>query len=272
MSSSQSRLRTHQHSAVRIRSPIGSAKRKPRSMFDTIVYLVLALVFFASLALVALIGEHIVTEKGPSKTAPVATTQILPTLVPQQQQELPSLRGGDATAAVPSTTSVPNKPDTIKVNVQTAVGTSIPITISTIPPRPVVVQKDKKDKKTKKTVKPKKKYQNFPTAGPIDYGPNIYELNSSMSWKTGPRQDLRVNLPRSVDTGSQKELAARALRRQQSLSTTTNNNNQPLRALAEAQIALDGHPLFQPSFALLQAGETEPLNTTVKHSRWKQPP
>ena len=74
-----------------------------------------------------------------------------------------------------------------------------------------------------------------------------------MSWKTGPRQDLRINLPRSVDTGSQKELAARALRRQESLSTN-NNNHEPLRALSEARIVLDGHPLFQPSFALLQAG------------------
>ena len=249
MSSSQSRLRTHQHSAVRIRSPMGSAKRKPRSMFDTIVYLVLALVFFASLALVALIGERFVVEQGPSKAAPVATTQIVPTLVPQQQPELPSLRGGDA--PIPSTPSVTKKPDILKVDIQTPMGTSIPLTISTIPPRSV--QNDKKDKKKKKNVKPRK-YQNFPTAGPIDYGPNIYELNSTMSWKTGPRQDLRVNLPRSVDTGSEKELEARALRRQESLSTI-HHNNQPLRALSEARIVLDGHPLFQPSFAHLQAGQ-----------------
>ena len=71
------------------------------------------------------------------------------------------------------------------------------------------------------------------------------------AWKTGVRQDLRVHLPRAVDTGSQSEQAARALRRQ--AQARPHVYGQQTRALLEALVALERHPLRQPEYLNMHA-------------------
>ena len=186
-------------------------------------------------------SSHITTT--PSDTSKLATSI--------QQQTDPKLQQKPTLPPVTTTSSVTN------IVKEVATATVAPTTMS----KSEQALLDTFDVNLKKFVKEKRK----PTAvesvipnGDLDYGPNIYKIVHPLSpWKTGVRQDLRVHIPRYIDTGSLSELAARASRRSAAASVTasihSNNGSTiyPSRALLEARAVLDKHPLFSSAYTTL---------------------
>ena len=248
---------------MRVRSPAAqgggaSGKRKARSLFDTFLYTSLVVIFLTLLALIGLLGERFIAEstQKPSKVALVSSTQAQP--LQQQQLQAPShppspppsqppslLRGG----AVATAAAVIVPPSPRPAPVQAA--TTMPVSNS--PPVGKGRGKDK-DKEAEGKRQNGKKKQPPPTQPPVDYGPNIYPLVSHMTWKTGPRQDLRIDLPRIVDTGSVSEQAARRLRHNFSATgvATTSTVDARARNVQDARDVLSRHPLWQPEYVALQ--------------------
>jgi len=264
----QSRSRTARHLNVRVRSPAaqgGGSKRKTRSLFDTFLYASLLTIFLTLLVLIGFLGERFIAESTQkhSKVALVSSlsssssttassssspaTQSPTQPVPQQQQlQTPSqrpsqslLRGGGTAATAAATAAA-----TVALTAPPTPGPApaLAVAVNHTPP-PSGKNQGKRAQNGKKKPPP-------PTQPPVDYGPNIYPLVSHMTWKTGPRQDLRIDLPRIVDTGSVSEQAARRLRHK-GTAVAAPQADARARNVQDARDVLSRHPLRQPEYTAL---------------------
>ena len=233
---------------MRIRSPAlslnsSSKKEKKRSWLSIVMHTLLGLSFVVSMIVLGLEGEKYIDAQRASKLTSSNKQQA----EPKSQQKPPPLPISPPITTTVAVTSI------VK---EVASATIAPTTISNN--EKVLQATFDQNLKTFLKAQEKPPVEDINQGKDLDYGPNIHKIvHASSPWKTGVRQDLRVNIPRYIDTGSQSELAARASRRAAAATATAslypNNGSSvyPSRALREARAVLDKHPLFSSAYTKL---------------------
>ena len=259
---------------MRIRSPALSSngsnkKTKTRSWLSIVMHTLLGFSFIVSLIVLGLEGEKYIDAQRASK---LASSFIKQQADPKSQQKPPSPHVTTSPADTskfdalikqqdPKSQQKPTQPPITTTSAVTNIVkevTTATITSTTMSNNDKELQ-DTFDLNLKKFLKDKEKPPVEGVTPPnvdLDYGPNIYKIvHATSPWKIGLRQDLRVNVPRYIDTGSLSELAARASRRAAATASSNLHNVSsiyPSRALLEARAVLDKHPLFSSAYTQLQ--------------------